>query len=173
MQTSIQVTLSFLLTITMGVKAAQIVQTLYHKRFIKGWDLMLQIKVAWVLLVTHLNAYFDFNTKSGTGPWVGVPQQYSFITGNTSKKGPYGQVNSLCATQVGDIIQLYNASVPPDNIWDHEAIVVTSPYPYCGSLSTYLIDAHTTDRYHYPLSNWASYYPNNMRSVLILGWKGN
>jgi hypothetical protein len=113
--------------------------------------------------------YFDFVSKTGSSPWVGVPQQYAFITGNTSKKGPYGQENTLCATKVGDIIQLRDGS----GAWFHEAIVVNSTYPYCGSLSTYLIDAHTEKRYHYPLSNWASYYPNNMRFILILGWKGN
>lgn len=112
--------------------------------------------------------YFDFYSKTGSSPWVGVPQQYDFITGNTSQKGPYGQENTLCATKVGDIIQLKSGGS-----WFHEAIVVSSVYPYCGTLSQYQIDSHTTDHYHYPLSNWASFYPSNMRSILILGWIGD
>jgi len=114
--------------------------------------------------------YYDYNSKSGSLPWINVPAQYSFVLGNTgSKKGPYGVGSSsyLCYVQGGDVVQLFN--VLGGNMWDHEGIVVAVNGP-CTSLSNYLVDAHTEDRYHYPLSNWASF---QMRYMLIYGWFGN
>ncbi len=112
--------------------------------------------------------YFDFVSKTGSPPWVGVPQQYGFVIGNTNMKGPYGNgsANYLCYVQPGDVVQLQSGTGNP---WFHEGIFVAVNGP-CTSLSNYLVDAHTTDRYHYPLSNWASY---NMRYLLIYGWFGS
>ena len=112
--------------------------------------------------------YYIWN-NSGSLPWVRVQSQYNFIVNNTNKIGPAGvRSNNLCSVRLGDIVQLYN--VNGTAIWDHEAIFVESPYPYCQSSSYYKVNAHTTNRYHYPLSNWAAY---QMRYILIRGWKGN
>jgi len=121
--------------------------------------------------------YFVFNnpkgTQNGSGslPWIRVQEQYDFIRGNTAKIGPYGyRVNdagtTYCDIGVGGIAQLYN--VNGTNIWDHEGMVVQ--INDCYTMSKVLVDAHTTNRYHYPLSNWASY---NMRFIHISGWRGN
>jgi hypothetical protein len=111
--------------------------------------------------------YYDFVTDTGSSPWVGVPQQYTFITGNSSYKGPYGYDanGALCPLNNGDIVQIkYNSTS-----YTHEGIIVSSPFPVCQNLqlSMYQIDAHDNDRYHYPLSNWASY---TMRFIKINGY---
>ncbi|MBI2758752.1 MAG: amidase domain-containing protein [Chloroflexi bacterium] len=109
--------------------------------------------------------YYIWN-NSGSLPWVNVQSQYTRIALNNSGRiGPYGTGStSLCSVRLGDIVQLYDGTS-----WFHEGIVVESPYPYCYSSSYYKVDTHTTDRYHYPLSNWAAY---QMRYILISGWRG-
>jgi hypothetical protein len=119
--------------------------------------------------------YYVFNnpqgTQNGSGslPWVRVQEQYDFIIGNTNKIGPYGWggENYLCYVKKGDVVQLYGVNSP--NIWDHEGFIVSASGP-CTSLSNYKVNAHTINRYQYPLSNWANF---PMRYILISGWRGS
>jgi hypothetical protein len=112
--------------------------------------------------------YYVWN-NSGSLPWVRVADQYSFIIGNTGRIGPYGWggANYLCYAKAGDVVQLKGVNTP--NVWDHEGILVYAAGP-CTSLSNYKVNAHTANRYQYPLSNWASF---PIRYILISGWKGN
>jgi len=112
--------------------------------------------------------YYVFNSPvgqqngSGSSPWIQVIPQYTFLTGNTNKIGPFGVLSSFSSTSQADIVQINT-----DNTnYNHEGIIV-----YKGtSLSTTSIDAHTANRYHYALSNWASF---PMRFIHIQGWRGN
>lgn len=61
--------------------------------------------------------------------------------------------------RAGDVVQIKIGST-----YDHEGIVV-SLLGAC-TLSNFLIDAHTTARYHYPLSNWSTY---PMRYLRVTG----
>lgn len=122
--------------------------------------------------------YYVFNnpagTQNGSGslPWVRVQEQYDFIRLNTNKIGPYGYVVSsgsgtvFCDLGQGGIVQLYN--VAGQGTWDHEGIVVQ--IGNCTQMAWVLVDAHTTNRYHYPLSYWSGY---NQRYIHISGWRGN
>lgn len=106
------------------------------------------------------------NNGSGSYPWIRVVEKYTFITTNTSKIGPYGfGTSNLCDIGIGDVVQIKNGGVT----YDHEGIVVGKGTG-CGTLSNTLVDAHTTDRYHYPISYWAGY---SLRYIRISGWKGN
>lgn len=108
--------------------------------------------------------YYVWN-NSGSLPWIRVDSQYSFITGNTNKVGPYGSgTTNLCGVDLGDVVQYYAGG-----IWAHEGIV-TVIFQQCGPISTYLVNAHTTNRYHYSLANWATY---PMRFIRVSGWRGN
>lgn len=121
--------------------------------------------------------YYVFNypmgnpNGSGSLAWINVQAQYDFITGNTNKIGPYGYLamqgfSSYCDIGVGGVVQLYN--VNGWNIWDHEGIV--AKINDCWSMSQVLIDAHTTNRKQYPLSNWSNY---TWRGIHISGWRSN
>jgi Putative amidase domain len=116
--------------------------------------------------------YFDFVSKTGSPPWVAVPQQYTFLTRSTTYNGPVGSGStgsgSICGKVPGDVVQLYN--VNGGNIWDHEGMIVTYNGGTCSTLSNYTVDAHTTDRKHYALSYWASF---SMRFVHITGYYYN
>jgi hypothetical protein len=108
--------------------------------------------------------YYVWN-NSGSKPWINVSSQYSFITGNIGRIGPYGSgTTNYCDTQVGDVVQLKDATT-----WFHEAIISVIAYP-CGGKQFYYVDAHTTNRYQYPLINWSLY---TMRFIRINGWRGN
>ncbi|MFZ5921288.1 MAG: amidase domain-containing protein [Chloroflexota bacterium] len=103
--------------------------------------------------------------NSGSKPWINVPAQYTFITKNINKIGPYGQgTTSFCNTQIGDIVQLYSYS----RGWFHEGIITLIVNP-CGGLQFYYANAHTTNRQHYLLAYWAQY---KMRFIKINGWRG-
>lgn len=111
--------------------------------------------------------YYDFYTKTGSPAWVGVPQQYGFITGNTGLKGPYGTGSQTnCSVQWGDVVQI---QYPNPGSWTHEGIIVHAGNP-CTGLSSKWVDAHDTDRRNYPLSYWSTYV---MRYILINGYYGN
>jgi hypothetical protein len=112
--------------------------------------------------------YYVWN-NSGSLPWVRVQEQYTFITGNSAKIGPYGWggANYLCYVKAGDVVQLKGVNTA--GVWDHEGIIVSATGP-CTSLSNYKVNAHTINRYQYPLSNWASY---PMRYIIVTGWRGN
>ena len=121
--------------------------------------------------------YYNFNNPmgnqngSGSLAWVKVQEKYDFITGNTNKVGPYGYLamqgySSYCDIGVGGVVQLYN--VNGYGIWDHEGIV--AQINDCWSMSQVLIDAHTTNRKHYPLSSWSNY---SWRGIHISGWRSN
>lgn len=112
--------------------------------------------------------YYIFNTSgpslaySASFAWINVQGQYNFITTNNWTKGPYGSVTTLCGLRTGDIVQLQGVRLA--GAWDHEGIIV-GLLGAC-QLSNYWVDAHTTPRYHYLLSNWASY---PMRFIHITG----
>lgn len=109
--------------------------------------------------------YYVWN-NSGSLPWIRVGRQFTFITGNTNKIGPNGtSTASFCNTNVGDVVQLYN----PVDGWFHEGIITMIVNP-CGGLQFYYVNAHTINRYHYPLAYWAQY---TMRFIKINGWRGN
>ena len=108
--------------------------------------------------------YYVFNNPmgnqngSGSLAWIRVQEKFNFITGNTNKIGPYGYLamqgySTYCDIGIGGVVQLYD--VNGNRIWDHEGIVVQ--INDCWSMSQVLVDAHTTNRKHYPLSNWASF----------------
>lgn len=110
--------------------------------------------------------YYVWN-NSGSLPWIRVVEQYTFITGNTNKIGPYGaSTTSFCNTNLGDVVQIYDGT---QGGWFHEGIITMIINP-CGGLQFYYVNAHTTNRYHYPLANWAAY---PMRFIKINGWRGN
>lgn len=121
--------------------------------------------MVWINGNSTSDWYYVWN-NSGSAPWVNVPQQYTFITGNTSKIGPYGQSVGVCSTSVGDVVQLYDGTLGG---WFHEGIIAQIVNP-CGGLQFYYVDAHTTNRYHYALANWAQC---PMRFIKINGWHGN
>ena len=112
--------------------------------------------------------YYKFNTYnssyalaySASYAWINTVGQYSFITTNNWTKGPTGaSTTNLCSMRAGDVVQIKLGST-----YDHEGIVV-SLLGAC-TLSNFLIDAHTTPRYHYPLSNWSTY---PMRYLRVTG----
>jgi hypothetical protein len=108
--------------------------------------------------------------NSGSLPWIRVQDQYVRITLNSSGRiGPYGiGSTNRCLARIGDIVQLFNN----DNTgtWDHEGIIVESPYPQSCDISLFKIDAHTINRKHYSLSFWSGF---PMRYILVKGWRGN
>jgi len=111
--------------------------------------------------------YYVWN-NSGSLPWTQVDTQYNFITGNTNKIGPYGSgTTGYCNVQVGDVVQLYDSSQNPP--WFHEAIISVVSNP-CAGLQFYYADAHTTDRFQYPVINWSIY---QLRYIKVSGWRGN
>jgi hypothetical protein len=112
--------------------------------------------------------YYKFNTYnssyalaySASYAWINTEGQYNFITTNNWTKGPTGaSTTNLCSMRAGDVVQIKIGST-----YDHEGIVV-SLLGAC-TLSNFLIDAHTTARYHYPLSNWSTY---PMRYLRVTG----
>lgn len=112
--------------------------------------------------------YYKFNTFNGTTEplaksasyaWINTEGQYSFITTNNWTKGPTGTSTTLCGLRTGDVVQIKIGS-----IYDHEGMAVS--FLGACTLSNTLIDAHTTPRYHYPLSNWSTY---PMRFIHITG----
>lgn len=108
--------------------------------------------------------YYVWN-NSGSLPWIRVQSQYDFITGNTSRIGPYGSGSySYCDARVGDVIQISDGSS-----WFHEGIVVAASTPCVGLQSIY-IDAHDTNRYYMQLTGWSAY---DMRVIRVNGWLGN
>ncbi len=107
------------------------------------------------------NWYYDFPTHSGSLPWLRVGELYSFLTTNGGR-GPYGASVGICSTQIGDVIQFYNGSQ-----WFHTVMLAQIIGP-CSSLSYFMVDSHTINRYHYPLSYYASY---QMRYIHIDGWR--
>lgn len=110
--------------------------------------------------------YYVFNnpagTQNGSGslPWIQVQAQYNFIIGNTNRIGPYGAAATFADTSIGDIAQIKQGTA-----YDHEGIIVVLG----PTLSTELVNAHTTNRWHYPLSNWSAF---SLRYITIFGWKG-
>ena len=92
--------------------------------------------------------YYDFFTHSGSMPWVRVSSFTSFVSFQR-QTGPAGSITPrLCDLQPGDVAQLYSASG-----WFHEVIVTTRPGgKSCSARNAVLINAHTTDLYHYPLA---------------------
>jgi hypothetical protein len=111
--------------------------------------------------------YYKFNTYasqplaySGSYAWIHTEGQYNFITTNNWTKGPYGSSVTIYNVSVADVVQ-----IQINNSYDHEGIVVNI-INWPPTLSNYLIDAHTSPRYHYPLSNWAAY---PMRFIHISG----
>jgi hypothetical protein len=105
--------------------------------------------------------YYDYPTKTGSAPWVGVRAQYDFIRLNLggSKIGPYGFIVAFAGATAGDPVYISQSAS-----FDHEGIIITKT----SSLSTTTIDAHTNDRRHYPLSQWATYTPIYIH---IQGWQ--
>lgn len=105
--------------------------------------------------------YYDYPTKTGSAPWVGVRAQYDFIRLNLggSKIGPYGVIVAFAGATAGDPVYISQSAS-----FDHEGIIITKT----SSLSTTTIDAHTNDRRHYPLSQWATYTPIYIH---IQGWQ--
>lgn len=105
--------------------------------------------------------WFYVWNNSGSAPWVGTPQQYTFITGNTNQIGPYGGLGTFYDTGLGDIAQIKQGSS-----YDHEGIItVLGP-----DLTSEKVNAHTTNRWHYPLSNWSTF---SLRYIIVQGWRGN
>ncbi|MEW5869479.1 MAG: amidase domain-containing protein [Chloroflexota bacterium] len=92
--------------------------------------------------------YYDSFSHSGSLPWVRVDAFAAFLRFRRGP-GPVGQaVRSACALQPGDVVQLYGLSG-----WFHEVIVVArQPGGECASGGSLLVNAHTTDLQHYPLS---------------------
>ncbi len=108
--------------------------------------------------------YYVWN-NSGSRPWINVVDQRNFITGNSSRIGPYGSnTPNFCDINIGDVVQLQNASG-----WFHEGIVVGKSIPCGGAYSIY-VASHTTNRWYYNLYNWSMYGINFTR---IMGWHGN
>lgn len=103
------------------------------------------------------------NTQNGSGsrPWVDVQRQMDFIRNNLQNEsiGPYGYLATFSSAAAGDPVYISQYTTH-----DHEGIIITKG----SSLSTTTIDAHTNDRKHYPLSNWATYTPEY---VHIQGWQ--
>ncbi|MDD5369933.1 MAG: amidase domain-containing protein [Anaerolineaceae bacterium] len=116
------------------------------------------------------NWYYRFDSGSSSTPlnqsasyaWINVGGQNNFIqTGYTT--GPFGYETNICTIRDGDVIQ-YKVN----GYWSHEGMLVQIIGP-CTSLSNFLIDAHTSDRYHYPLSYWSSF---ELNYLVIDGWRG-
>ena len=116
----------------------------------------------------YLDWYYDFFPRDYSGAWGVVDYQHSFLNGNYWNLGPYGYDTVVCSLLPGDIVQLKNAN-PDAAEWDHEGIVVwKSTTGSCSSLSSYKVNAHTIDRYQYPLSYWANY---SMRYIHMVQYK--
>lgn len=96
--------------------------------------------------------YYDFYTHSGSYPWVNVGGIFTFLTTNTGK-GPYGYNSGayLCNLGKGSIVTMKQSGV-----WKH-TVVVALISGDCHIPSSTLVDAHTTNRYHYPLSSYSGY----------------
>lgn len=106
--------------------------------------------------------WYYFNVNSRSPSWTNVGQLGDYLLNNTWT-GPYGATTNSCGVESGDLIQLYNGSY-----WYHSLMVVATQQPYqCWDLSKIWINAHSTDRYHYPLSN---YNPVSRRYIKINGW---
>jgi hypothetical protein len=109
--------------------------------------------------------YYVFNNPpgtqngSGSSPWIQVRPQYDFIRLNSSHVGPYGIVTGFASVTAGDPVYISQSSS-----FDHEGIIISKG----STLSGTTIDAHTNDRRHYPLSNWATYSPVYIH---IQGWQ--
>lgn len=102
---------------------------------------------------THYESlwYYDFFTHSGSLPWLRVSSFANFVL-SQSETGPVGALTSrLCDMQPGDVVQLYSASG-----WFHEILVTGRLVgKKCAAQNAVLINAHTTDLYHYPLAYFA------------------
>lgn len=101
---------------------------------------------------------------NGSLSWQNVSAQYTFITGNTSRAGPYGEEKFLCYVNVGDIVQIYKKGT-----WSHAGILVSaSTEGNCSDPNNYKINAHTDDRYQDTLAVWALY---TKRFIHINGYR--
>lgn len=96
--------------------------------------------------------------------WSVVSNMYSFLTANTSS-GPYGVSTTVCSMLPGDVVQLNNGSSWFHEVALHQKLNVTHN---CSDLVNYTIIGHDTDRYNYPLTNYATY---SLRYITIMGWR--
>lgn len=108
--------------------------------------------------------WYNYGNWNASSSWLVVGWLYDYLTHNTWT-GPYGYNSNMCNMFWGDVIQLHNGS-----FWAHSVVVVSSIYPQrCWDPSYIWVDAHSTDRYHYPLSNYA--WATAMRYIDIGGWR--
>lgn len=95
--------------------------------------------------------YYDFYSQSGSYPWINVDGIYTFLTSN-SGVGPYGYSSGsyLCFLSKGDII-----TMKQDDVWEHTVIVRS--ITECHDPSQVRVDAHDTDSYNRPLSDYSGF----------------
>ena len=108
----------------------------------------------------YYNGYSDYSTS-----WTVVQDFWYNMThtDGSDATGPYGiEYSGVCSgVAAGDIIQINQYGS-----YDHAGIIVSVGSP-CSDNTKTLLDAHDTDRYHYPISNWSSF---PWRFIHIQGW---
>jgi len=107
--------------------------------------------------------YYGYNNRAPS--WTDVSSLYTYLINNTWT-GPYGAViTNACALRGGDVIQLKSGST-----WFH-SLVVVAVFANCNNIgpgTAVRYNAHTTDRYQYPLSYVSAY---TKRLIKIQGWR--
>lgn len=107
--------------------------------------------------------YYGYNNRAPS--WTDVSSLYTYLINNTWT-GPYGAViTNACALRGGDVIQLKSGST-----WFHSLAVVAvlANCTNIGPGTAVRYNAHTTDRYQYPLSYVSAY---TKRLIQIQGWR--
>ena len=110
--------------------------------------------------------WYNLGGWNVSGSWIRVNDLYDYLTHN-SGTGPYGYDSSMCNMFWGDVIQLYDGTY---SYWRHSVVVVSSHYPQrCWDPSYIWVDAHSEDKYHYPLSSYS--WAASRRYIQIGGWR--
>lgn len=110
---------------------------------------------AGVMNYTPVLGWFYKSANDRTASWTGVEYLYNFLTSNEGA-GPYAKVVPLDGLEVGDIVQLGNAT----GDFYHSPVVVSV------SGGRILVAAHSYDAFNKPLY---SYNFAKVRGLHILG----
>ncbi len=120
-----------------------------------------QTEASGRMLITCLEGECRLSNPPGASEDLAAGEQSEIPSAG---RGPYGNsFQNICGRDPSDVVQLYNGG-----LWFHEVIIAVKLNSSCA-MSSWLYDAHTTDRFHYPLSYLSGY--SSLRYIRIQGWR--
>ncbi|MGE5474408.1 MAG: amidase domain-containing protein [Ignavibacteriales bacterium] len=94
------------------------------------------------------DGWFYENGNKKSPSWTGVNFLYRFLI-KDKVVGPVVEETGVGKIKIGDIVQL---SFQEGNVYNHSLVIVECGNP--ASISNIKVSTHTTDQYHYPLSDY-------------------